>query len=110
MCRYMDPSRPSTDGVRYRIVVRGALSARFLSAFPDAVARSASGMTSLLTPPFDQSQLTGFLQRLGSFGLELVSVAQLTGADDAELEVGPDESPWADRRPGDDSSPSPGRS
>lgn len=106
MCREMDSAWHSTDGVNYRIVVRGTLSARFLSAFPDAVARAHSGVTSLLTPPFDQGQLTGFLQRLSSFGLELISVEQFTGAGDAEL----DESPWVDRRRGDDGSPRPGRS
>jgi hypothetical protein len=103
----MDPSRSKTDGVSYRIVVRGALSDRFLRAFPDAVAQAEGGATSLLTASFDQSQLSGFLQRLSSFGLELISVTQHAGSDEAEVGPMADESPRVDRRPGDDGSPRP---
>jgi len=64
------------EGTKYTIVVRGRLSERFADAFPGAVVQAEEGRTSLLTGPFDQSQLSGFLQRLGSFGLELVSVEE----------------------------------
>jgi hypothetical protein len=66
------------EGTRYKIVVRGRLSERFARAFPDAVVETEEGKTSLLTGPFDQGQLSGFLLRLGSFGLALVSVEERT--------------------------------
>ena len=68
------------DGTRYRIVVKGRLSERFAHAFPGASVHAEEGRTSLLTGPFDQSQLSGFLQCLGSFGLELVSVEERTSS------------------------------
>lgn len=64
------------EGTKYTIVVRGRLSERFADAFPGATVQAEEGRTSMLTGPFDQSQLSGFLQRLGSFGLELVSVEE----------------------------------
>ena len=70
------PSETKMDGTRYTIVVRGRLSERFATAFPGAVVQAEESRTLLLTGPFDQSQLSGFLQRLGSFGLELVSVEE----------------------------------
>ena len=68
------------EGTRYTIVVRGRLSERFAVAFPGATVQPGEGKTSLLTGPFDQSQLSGLLQQLGSFGLELVSVEERTTA------------------------------
>jgi hypothetical protein len=68
------------EGTSYKIVVRGRLSERFASAFPGTVVQAEEGRTSLLTGSFDQSQLSGFLQRLGSFGLELVSVEERASA------------------------------
>jgi hypothetical protein len=59
---------------RYTIVVRGRLSERFATAFPEVTIDPGEGRTRLLTEPFDQGQLQGFLDRLWSFGLELVSV------------------------------------
>jgi hypothetical protein len=61
---------------RYTIVVRGRLSEHFATAFPGVVIDPGEGRTRLLTEPFDQSQLQGFLDRLWSFGLELVSVLE----------------------------------
>jgi hypothetical protein len=61
---------------RYTIVVRGRLSERFASAFPGVTINSGEGLTRLLTEPFDQGQLQGFLDRLWSFGLELASVQE----------------------------------
>ncbi len=68
------------EGTRYTIVVRGRLSERFATAFPGAMVQAEESRTLLLTGPFDQSQLSGFLQRLGSFGLELVSVEERTSS------------------------------
>jgi len=70
------------EGTRYTIIVRGRLSERFADAFPGAEVRAEKGRTALLTGPFDQSQLSGFLQGLGSFGLELVSVEELDARKD----------------------------
>jgi len=89
------------EGTRYTIVVRGRLSERFADAFPGAVVQAEEGRTSLLTAPFDQSQLSGFLQRLGSFGLELVSVEERISS--LEITLG-------ETHLGDDKSPSPGAS
>jgi hypothetical protein len=61
---------------RYTIVVRGRLSERFATAFPGVTIDPGEGRTRLLTEPFDQGQLKGFLDRLWSFGLELVSVQE----------------------------------
>jgi hypothetical protein len=61
---------------RYTIVVRGRLSERFATAFPEVTIDPGEGLTRLLTGPFDQGQLQGFLDRAWSFGLELVSVQE----------------------------------
>jgi hypothetical protein len=61
---------------RYTIVVRGRLSERFATAFAEVTIEPGEGLTRLLTEPFDQGQLEGFLDRLWSFGLELVSVQE----------------------------------
>ncbi len=64
------------DATKYTIVVRGRMSERFALAFPGASVEPGDGQTWLLTEPFDQGQLHGFLDRLRSFGLELVSVQE----------------------------------
>jgi hypothetical protein len=61
---------------RYTIVVRGRLSERFATAFPAVTIEPGEGRTRLETEPFDQGQLQGLLDRLWSFGLELVSVQE----------------------------------
>jgi hypothetical protein len=58
----------------YRIVVRGRLSDRFASAFTGMTLESNGGTTALVGTVIDQSQLFGLLERVRSFGLELVSV------------------------------------
>jgi hypothetical protein len=70
------PSETNMEDRSYTIVVRGRLSERFADAFPGATVHAEEGRTSMLTSVFDQSQLSGFLQRLGSFGLELISVEE----------------------------------
>jgi hypothetical protein len=84
----MRPSETKMEGTRYTIVVRGRLSERFALAFPEAVVEAEAARTSLLIGPFDQSQLSGFLQRLGSFGLELISVEERTSAQGSDHEKG----------------------
>ncbi len=64
------------EPTRYTIVVRGRLSERFATAFPGVTIDPGEGRTRLLTEPFDQGQLQGLLNRLWSFGLELVSVQE----------------------------------
>ncbi|MDQ3866452.1 MAG: hypothetical protein M3304_06440 [Actinomycetota bacterium] len=59
---------------RYRIVVRGRLSERFLTAFDGMTLEAAAGETVLSGEIADQSALYGLLDRLRDFGLELVSV------------------------------------
>jgi hypothetical protein len=61
---------------RYRIVVRGALSERFASAFEGMTLEptNGSGMTVLVGDVRDQAQLYGLLDRVRDFGLELVAV------------------------------------
>jgi hypothetical protein len=63
---------------RYTIVVRGRLSEGLATAFPEATIEPGEEGTGLLTEPFDQGQLEGFLDRLWSFGFELVSVRQMS--------------------------------
>jgi hypothetical protein len=62
------------EPTRYTIVVRGRLSERFAMAFPGVTIDPGEGRTKLQTEPFDQGQLQGLLNRVWSFGLELVSV------------------------------------
>jgi hypothetical protein len=64
------------EPTRYAIVVRGMLSERFATAFPGVTIDPGQGSTRILTDPFDQGQLQGFLDRLWSFGLEIVSVQE----------------------------------
>jgi hypothetical protein len=66
------------EPTRYTIVVRGRLSEPFALAFPGVTIEPGEGRTRLLTEPFDQGQLQGFLDRLWGFGLELVSVQEHT--------------------------------
>jgi hypothetical protein len=64
------------EPTRYTIVVRGRLSEGFATAFPGVKIEPGEGRTRLLTEPFDQGQLQGLLDRLWTFGLELVSVQE----------------------------------
>jgi len=59
---------------RYQIVVAGELSSRFAPAFDGMTVRCAGGRTAITGMVVDQSQLHGLLDRVGEFGLELVSV------------------------------------
>jgi hypothetical protein len=67
---------------RYRVVVRGALSERFASAFEGMTLEPAngSGTTALVGDVRDQAELYGLLDRVRDFGLELVAVEVVTPA------------------------------
>jgi hypothetical protein len=66
------------SGVRrptiYRIVVRGELSHRYLSAFEGMTLAAGDGQTTISGPVVDQAQLYGLLDRVSDLGLELISV------------------------------------
>ncbi len=67
----MDDIRQATQ---YEIRIRGALSERLLSAFPELHARTRNGETSLSGTLPDQSALHGVLGRIEALGLELLEV------------------------------------
>jgi hypothetical protein len=59
---------------RYQIVVAGELSHRFAPVFDGMTMRCTGGQTAITGVIVDQAQLHGFLDRVGEFGLELLSV------------------------------------
>ncbi len=61
----------------YRIIVRGRLSERFVSAFDGMTLEPKQGDTALVGRIVDQGQLYGMLERLRDFGLELVGLERL---------------------------------
>lgn len=76
----MDDSRPTTQ---YQIRVRGLLSERLLSAFPEMRARNRDHATVLTGELPDQSALHGVLGRIETLGLELLEVRRLRPGADA---------------------------
>lgn len=72
--------QPPETVKRYRLVVRGALSERFASAFEGMTLEPAngSGATALVGDVRDQAQLYGLLGCVRDFGLELVAVEVVT--------------------------------
>jgi hypothetical protein len=65
-------------GTVYRIVVREELSDRYAVAFEGMEMKTTSGQTVLTGEIIDQPQLHGILTRIGSLGLKLVSVEDLS--------------------------------
>lgn len=63
-----------SNGTRYEIHVRGRLSDRLLSAFPELQAQARNGTTVLTGALPDQSALHGVLTRIEALGLELLEV------------------------------------
>jgi hypothetical protein len=62
-------------GTVYRIVVRGELSGRYALAFEDMeMMETEAGRTVLTGDVIDQPHLHGIIERIGSLGLDLVSV------------------------------------
>ena len=66
---------------RYRIVLRGRLSAGFESAFDGMTLEHGPGRTVLVGDIRDQAQLYGLLGRLQEFGIELLAVESADGSD-----------------------------
>lgn len=82
---------------KYEIRVRGLLSDRLLSAFPEMRARARNHETVLTGTLPDQSALHGVLGRIEALGLELLEVRRATTRADAKR---PTESePTAQRNP-----------
>jgi hypothetical protein len=73
---------------KYRIVLRGRLSARFASAFEGMALEAGPGQTVLVGNVRDQAHMYGLLDQLRDFGIELVAVEPV-GADDDSPEAGP---------------------
>ena len=59
---------------RYRVVVNGRLSERFMQGFEGLTLETGRGRSTLSGPFVDQAQLFGLLDLLRDFGIELVSV------------------------------------
>jgi hypothetical protein len=68
----------SSGSTVYRIVVREELSERFAVAFEGMEMKTTGGQTVLTGEIIDQPQLHGILTRIGSLGLKLVSVEDLS--------------------------------
>jgi hypothetical protein len=66
-----------TAATRYEIDVRGVLSERLLSAFPEMQARPSRHKTALIGALADQSALHGILGRIEALGLELLEVRRV---------------------------------
>ena len=62
----------------YRIVVRGELSERYAIAFEGMEMETNRGRTVLTGEIKDEPHLHGILDRIGSLGLRLVSVEDLS--------------------------------
>ena len=60
--------------ISYQIIVRGELSRRYRAAFEGMTLVVGNGQTTITGPVLDQTQLHGLLDRVGDFGLEIVSV------------------------------------
>jgi len=67
------------DGVRYRLVVDGELSARYSTVFEGMEVESKGGVTVIRGTITDQAQLHGVLDRIENLGIKLVSVAPEDG-------------------------------
>jgi hypothetical protein len=71
-------SSSSSGSTVYRIVVREELSDRYAVAFEGMEMKARGGQTVLTGEIIDQPQLHGILTRIGSLGLKLVSVEDLS--------------------------------
>jgi hypothetical protein len=82
----MDDKRNTTQ---YEIRVRGLLSDRLLSAFPEMHARIRDHETVLIGALPDQSALHGALGRIEALGLELLEVRRPTARADGRPRTRP---------------------
>ena len=69
-------SRGANPPIGYQIVivVRGELSRRYRTVFEGMTLVAGNGQTAIIGPLRDQTHLHGLLDRVGSLGLELVSI------------------------------------
>lgn len=63
--------------LRYALVVRGELESRFDAIFEGLSLQRSDGKTTLEGEVQDQAVLQGLIDRIGDFGLELISVNQI---------------------------------
>jgi hypothetical protein len=70
-------SRGANPPINYQIIVRGELSRRYRTVFEGMTLVVGDGQTTITGPVRDQTHLHGLLDRVGSLGLELVSVTPL---------------------------------
>jgi hypothetical protein len=70
--------------MRYRIVVSGALSRRYASAFDGMSLHCSEGYTAITGTVVDQAHLHGLLNLVGELGFDLVSVAPIGESPDQE--------------------------
>jgi hypothetical protein len=76
-------SRGATPPINYQIIVRGELSRRYGAVFEGMTLVAGNGQTAITGPVRDQTHLHGLLDRVGSLGLELVSVIPLAPTSDS---------------------------
>jgi hypothetical protein len=67
-------------GLAYRLTVEGELTDDSALAFDGMTVRRGDGMTVLIGPVRDQSELQGILQRLSDMGLTLLSATAISQA------------------------------
>lgn len=67
----------SLQAKTYRITLTGHLSARFVSAFGQAIVERGEGTTTIVSEVADQAQLSSILERIASLGIELRSVEEI---------------------------------
>jgi hypothetical protein len=83
----MPPKRPrgANPPIGYQIIVivRGKLSRRYRTVFEGMTLVVGDGQTAIIGPVRDQTHLHGLLDRVGSLGLELVSVTPLAPTSDS---------------------------
>ena len=82
----MDDQRDTTQ---YQIRVRGQLSDRLLSAFPEMHARMHDQETVLIGALLDQSALHGVLGRIEALNLELLEVRRARATADTSHRTWP---------------------
>jgi hypothetical protein len=71
---------------RYRLVVKGELGPRYVSAFDGMTISAHDGETEITGSVIDQSHLQGLIERIASLGLTLRSLTPLE-AENAEADT-----------------------
>jgi len=73
---------PGVDAVTYQLVIRGEVGDRFAVLFDGMRFARRDGVTTLTGRVADQAQLLGLVERAQELGFEILSLQQLSGADD----------------------------